>query len=253
MDFWLDGVLSLVNREPPITWFKQERSRGCSAKSPVGLTPSHGPFPGRPRRGGQDVYFTERQLKILNYLRGYILDRGMSPTLEEIAGNFGISRVTAHEHIRALEKKGALHKVPNHARSIELADDPRSQPKTGPSLPVMGAIAAGTPIEAVEDRQELSFDNWLPGEDCYALKVRGDSMIEDGIFDGDYVIVERRQTARNGEVVVALLEANEATLKRYYNEGSYVRLQPANSSMDPILVNNVTIQGVVVGLLRRFH
>ena len=199
------------------------------------------------------MYFTERQLKILNFLRGFIQERGVSPTLEEIATNFGISRVTAHEHIRALEKKGALHKVPNHARSIELADDPRNKPASAPTLPILGTIAAGAPIEAIEDRQELNLSSWLPSEkECYILQVSGDSMIEDGIFDGDLVVVERRDTARDGEVVVALVGGKDATLKRFYKDGEVIRLQPANSSMDPLYVRDVAIQGVVVGLLRKY-
>ena len=202
------------------------------------------------------VFFTERQLKILNFIRGFILDRGFSPTLEEIATHFGISRVTAHEHIKALEKKKALHKVPNHARSIELADDPRSAPAASTeaaTLPILGTIAAGMPIEAVEDRKQLDLGDWLPrGSNYFVLEVRGDSMIEDGIVDGDLVVVERRNTARDGEVVVALVEGRDATLKRFFHEGDRIRLQPANRSMAPIYVNDVEIQGVLVGLLRKF-
>ena len=199
------------------------------------------------------MYFTERQLNILNFLRGYIQDRGVSPTLEEIAQKFGISRVTAHEHVRALEKKGALRKVPNHARSIELADDPRSAGSSIAALPILGSIAAGVPIEAVEEREELDLADWLPeGGQNFILEVKGDSMIEDGILDGDFVIVEKRNTAHNGEVVVALLGGGEATLKRFYREGPQIRLQPANAAMDPLYVTEVEVQGVVVGLLRRF-
>lgn len=199
------------------------------------------------------MYFTERQLKILNFLRSYIQERGVSPTLEEIAKNFDISRVTAHEHIRALEKKGALHKVPNHARSIELADDPRSKKSRG-VLPVRGTIAAGAPIAAPENTQELDITDWLQESSSnFALRVSGDSMIDDGIHHGDYVVVEPRSTARDGEVVVALLNGSGATLKRYFREGAQIRLQPANRSMEPMLVDHVEVQGVVVGLLRRFH
>jgi repressor LexA len=200
------------------------------------------------------VYFTERQLKILNFLRTYIQDREVSPTLEEIANHFSISRVTAHEHIRALEKKGALRKVPNHARSIELADDPRTKKPAKPSLPVRGSIAAGGPLASVGDGQELDMADWLQeGEGNYALQVSGDSMIEDGIHDGDYVIVEPRTSARDGEVVVALLNGSAATLKRYYREGVRFRLQPANDAMKPLIVDQVDVRGVVVGLLRRFQ
>jgi repressor LexA len=200
------------------------------------------------------VFFTERQLKILNFIRGFILENGYSPTLEEIARNFEISRVTAHEHIKALEKKGALHKVPNHARSIELADDPRSEPAAPATLPILGTIAAGHPIEAIEDPQNLDLSEWLPaGGEHYVLQVQGNSMIEDGIVDGDLVVVERRSTARNGEVVVALVDGREATLKRFYHEGDRIRLQPANREMRPIYVDDVTIQGVLVGLLRKYR
>ncbi len=199
------------------------------------------------------MYFTERQLKILNFIRGFILEKGFSPTLEEIAEGFGISRVTAYEHIQALEKKGALHKSPNRARSIELADDPRNPAPTGRTLPVLGCIAAGAPIEAVEDKQELDLNTWLPnGDNYYILEVRGDSMVEEGIVSGDLVVVERRSTARNGEAVVALVNGRDVTLKRFYHEGNRVRLQPANRHMSPIYADDVQVQGVLVGLLRKY-
>jgi repressor LexA len=193
------------------------------------------------------------QLRILNFIRGFILERQLSPTLEEIAGHFKISRVTAHEHIGALEKKGALKKAPNRARSIELADDPRDSRARPSALPLLGTIAAGTPIEALAQPETLDLADWLPGGDeHFVLRVRGNSMIEDGIVDGDLVVVERRSTARDGEVVVALVDGKDATLKRFYREADRIRLQPANAAMAPIYVQDVTIQGVLVGLLRRF-
>ena len=240
------------------------------------------------------MYFTERQLKILQFLRNYILQHQISPTVEEIAAAFSITKGTAHEHIRALEKKRALRRSLNQTRSIELAADPRNDPRfedlrfeadsTDPSqdptrtdtssaepvsfpdwqetqaapaalpeLPILGSIQAGSPIEAVADRQELDIGAWLRADrDYFVLQVKGDSMIEDGIHEGDFVLVERRAIAQNGEVVVALLDGSDATLKRFYREGGRVRLQPANSAMQPIYRRDVLIQGVVIGLVRRF-
>lgn len=228
------------------------------------------------------MYFTERQLKILNFIRGYILDHDFSPTLDEIAEFFEIKKATAHEHVGALEKKGALRRAPHQARSIELADDPRAStssfeppsPRFAPDddqafsgvesserdrgerltrLPILGSIQAGLPLEAVPDESDLDLESWLDsGKGYYVLAVRGQSMIEDGIHDGDFVVVEKRSTARNGEVVVALVDGQEATLKRFYREDGRVRLQPANSSMDPIYRRDVLVQGVVAGLLRRY-
>ena len=212
-------------------------------------TPRAGSDPAAPA-----LYFTEKQLRILHFLRAFIAERGVSPTLDEIAGHFGISKVTAHEHVRALERKGVLRRVPHHARSIELADDPLQPPPSPRPLPILGTIAAGSPIDAVQDQETFVFEDWLrPQGEFFALRVRGDSMIEDGIHDGDLVVIERRSEVRDGEVVVALLEGREATLKRFYHDADGFRLQPANSSMAPILVDHLDVQGVVVGLLRRIH
>jgi repressor LexA len=199
--------------------------------------------------------YTPKQLEIMKFIRDYRMEHDTSPTLEEIGQSLGVHRVTVHQHVAALVKKGAIRKLPQRSRSIEILDRdylPR------PTVKLLGRIAAGRPIEAVEDPQPFTLEELLPiepGEDVYMLRVVGESMIEDHITDGDLVLVERAQSARNGEIVVAIVEG-EATLKRLYQEaGGVVRLQPANPTMQPIYVrppDQVEIRGIVRGVLRRY-
>lgn len=202
---------------------------------------------------------TPKQLHILTRIRDMRLTRGYSPTLQELADEMQVSKVTIFEHVEALIKKGALVRQANRARSLAINPDLSLPDEERQSrLPLVGSIAAGSPIEAVEDRQYLDLEeifaiprNSAPG-DRFVLRVRGDSMIDEHIRPGDYVVVQRRNTARNGETVVALLESGEATLKKIYREHGKIRLQPANDKYEPIIVRQVQIQGVVIGVIRRY-
>ena len=196
---------------------------------------------------------TPRQLEIVSFIRDYFADKGYAPTMQEIANHLGVSRPTVFEHIEALEAKGALQRQALRSRGIELA--PELAGKVS-ALPLVGRIAAGQPIEAIEEPEVLDLESLFrgrPGE-TFVLQVRGNSMIEEQIRDGDYVIVEKRHDARNGETVVALLDNGEATLKKFYREPDRIRLQPANAALRPIYVDpdGVRIQGVVIGVLRKY-
>jgi len=193
---------------------------------------------------------TRRQRDILAFIREYREEQGISPTLEEIAAHYGVNKVTVFGHVRELERKGAITRGERHtSRSIQPADE---GPRPSATIQILGRIAAGSPIETIENPEELSMQDLIPpGREVYALRVKGDSMIEDAICDGDLVLVERRQEARDGETVVAVLPGEEATLKRFYLEGDGVRLQPANSTMDPIMVPTVEIRGVVLSVIRQ--
>ena len=196
---------------------------------------------------------TPRQLEIVNFVREYFADKGYAPTMQEIANHLGVSRPTVFEHIEALEAKGALQRQALRSRGIELAPELAGKPS---ALPLVGRIAAGSPIEAIEAPEVLDLESLFrgrPGE-TFVLQVRGDSMIEEQIRDGDYVIVEKRHDAGNGETVVALLDNGEATLKKLYREPDRIRLQPANAALRPIYVDpdGVRIQGVVIGVLRKY-
>lgn len=195
---------------------------------------------------------TRRQSQILEFFREYSTLHGISPTLEEIARHFGVNKVTIFGHVSELERKGVLTRTGKRvSRGLKLAGPSASGPT--PRLSILGTIAAGSPIEAIESPEHLDLSDLIPDDrDVYALRVRGDSMVDDGIRDGDIVLVERRQAARNGETVVAILEGEEATLKRFYREPTGIRLQPANSSMEPIIVSEVEVRGVVIGVVRRF-
>lgn len=195
---------------------------------------------------------TKRQAEIVAFLRRFRDEHGISPTLEEIAQHLGVHRVTVFGHVRELERKGVLRRgEPGVSRSITLADAPtEARPAV---LPILGRIAAGAPLETLEEPEELDLSGWFPGDrDVYALRVRGDSMIEDGIRDGDIVVVERRTQAKNGETVVAVLPGEEATLKRFYREGNGYRLEPANAALRPIHTESLEIRGVVIGVLRQY-
>jgi len=198
--------------------------------------------------------YTPKQLQILQLIYRYQQDHGFSPTYAELAKELGVSTITVFEHLEALERKNAIRRRRHEARSVEIIEPNflREQ-SVRKSLPVKGNIAAGTPIEAVEMETET-----LPLGDVFGckpnsfvLKVKGNSMIEDHILDGDLIVVEGRDTANDGEIVVALDDNGQATLKRFYRENGKIRLQPSNASMAPIIVDRVKIQGVFKGLLRK--
>lgn len=199
---------------------------------------------------------TPRQRDVLIAIRNFRHIHGMSPTMQELADQLGTSKVTIFEHVGELEKKGLLRRNKHKSRSLEVISDERMPDENRPTkLPMLGNIAAGSPIEAVENREEIDLEALFNSRfGVYVLRVRGDSMIDDHLCDGDYVVIERRNQARNGEQVVALLDTGEATLKRFYREGSKVRLQPANSTMEPRIVDadSCRIQGVVIGVLRSY-
>jgi repressor LexA len=196
---------------------------------------------------------TPRQLQVLQFIRDFRKRSGYSPTMQEIGDRLGLTKVTVFEHVEALERKGLLSRGGKHrARSLQVSSDFRF-PDEGPArMPLVGRIAAGAPIEAIEDRQTLDLEAMfdIPGE-RFVLRVAGNSMIDEHICDGDYVICRRTGDARNGETVVALLPDGEATLKKFYRERGRIRLQPANPDYKPIVVDDVSIQGVVVGVIRR--
>lgn len=197
---------------------------------------------------------TKRQREVLDYLNDFIQQHGYAPSLEEIGRRFGLSSLaTVHKHLTNLQDKGFIKRAWNRSRSVEL-----TQTRTGGravELPMLGYVAAGVPIEAVAGTETIAVPEDLVGRrDTYVLRVRGDSMIDEQIRDGDFVIVEDRRTAENGEMVIALLGGADVTLKKFYRDGARVRLQPANPAMQPILVDagQVQIQGVVVGVMRKY-
>jgi repressor LexA len=199
---------------------------------------------------------TPKQLRILKAVRDYRVQNGYSPTMQEIADVLEISKVTVFEHVEALEKKGLLLRNRHKARSLEVSPKVKLPDEAKPaSFPLVGTIAAGRPIEATQTNETLDLENLFTTRfGTYVLRVKGNSMIEDHIADGDYVIIERRESARDGETVVALLDDGHATLKRFYKERGRVRLQPANASMEPIYVDrDFKIQGVLIGVLRAFN
>ncbi len=200
---------------------------------------------------------TKRQKEILDHIEDFIEDHGYAPSFEEIAEAFGYSSLaTVHEHLSNLERKGYIRKSYNESRSIELVRS--ATPGSGFELPLLGTVAAGLPIEAVQDNERIAVppDMARRGKDNYVLRVQGDSMIEEQIRDGDYIVVSSQPTAEDGEMVVALVQGESATVKKLYREpDDRVRLQPANRAMDPIVVpaGDVEIQGVVVGVIRKYH
>lgn len=198
---------------------------------------------------------TKKQSEVLAYVKGHLAEQGYAPSYREIADHFGLSSpATIHQYIRTLVDKGFLNTGEDGAaRSIEL---PR--PVEAPSsifLPLAGLITAGMPIEAVEERETFAVPTQfvVDGANSYVLRVKGQSMIEDGILNGDFVVIERNPSPKNGEVVVALLDNAYATLKRFYREPSRIRLQPANHTMNPIYVKDCIIQGVVRAVIRKFQ
>ncbi len=206
---------------------------------------------------------TRRQKELMDYVQGFIVSNGYSPSYEEIASGLGLaSLATVHKHVQALESKQYLHRNYNHSRSLEIGDRFLSErqrvapmPSPSGSIPLLGRIAAGSPVEAIANRDTLHFADFVRDENTFALEVRGDSMIEDHICSGDFVMIERTSEVRNGDIVVALVDGSEATLKRYYKEATgQVRLQPANSSMSPIFVDpaNLDIQGRLLAVMRKY-
>ncbi|HWW62721.1 MAG TPA: transcriptional repressor LexA [Thermoanaerobaculia bacterium] len=200
-------------------------------------------------------YLTERQRDILNFIRDFQKERGVAPTHREICDRFGFSSYgTVYKHLSLLEKKGLIRRDWNQKRGVELVDKPEPQESAVRELPLFGYIAAGRPLEVEVSDEMIAVPQHLTTRgDNFVLKVRGDSMIDDGIMDGDLVVIARRERADNGEMVVANVNG-EVTLKRIYQEGGRVRLQPANSTMTPIYAaaRDVAVQGIVVGLMRRF-
>jgi len=200
------------------------------------------------------MYLTKRQREIYEYLTRHIEAFGYAPSLEEICVHFNLSSpATVHKHLVRLEEKGLIHREWNRGRSIEII--PMQTELPGIELPLLGIVAAGQPIEAIETRETISVPaDLVRGENNYVLRIRGDSMIDEGIRDGDFVIVEERSTARNGETVVALVGGTDATVKKFFRDNGKVRLVPANSAMEPIVVrgDDCKIQGVVIGLIRKY-
>jgi repressor LexA len=202
---------------------------------------------------------TKRQRQVYDFIYGFVQENGYSPSFEEICHGMGLSSLaTVHKHISNLEKKGLLKRDYNRSRSIDVLPIRglfRRQPKPADiALPLLGRIAAGQPIEAVENPETLSLGDITRSKDVFVLQVKGESMRDEHIVDGDYVLVEKAESARDGEIVVALVERNEATLKRLFREGSNIRLQPSNSAMKPIIVpaKSVQVQGRVIGVLRKY-
>jgi repressor LexA len=207
------------------------------------------------------MVLTKRQKEVLDFLVSFANKQGYSPSFEEIAKALKLtSLATVHKHISTLERKGFIRRGYNQSRSIEVTQLPKSVreqvlERHSTELPMAGRIAAGRPLEAVEERETFSLAEFARGGNSFVLQVKGNSMMDDHILNGDYIVVEQTQVANPGEIVVALVGGEEATLKRFYREpGGRVRLQPANSEMQPILLpaSEVKIQGRVIGVLRKY-
>jgi len=203
---------------------------------------------------------TKRQRQVYDYISRFVSEKGYSPSFEEIGDGLGLSSLaTVHKHISNLEKKGLLTRDYNRSRSIDLLP-PKGRLKqsmavnTAVVLPLMGRIAAGQPIQAIENPETISLADFVQSKEVFVLQVRGDSMQDEAILDGDYVLVEKSKTAHNVDIVVAVVNRDDATLKRFYREGDNIRLQPSNVNMKPIVVHAsvVEIQGRVIGVLRKY-
>src|SRR5579871_3979602 len=208
--------------------------------------------------GGMAI--TRRQRQVYDFISRFVAENGYSPSFEEIGKGLELSSLaTVHKHITNLEKKGLLTRDYNRSRSIDLLP-PKGRLKQAMSvntavvLPLLGRIAAGQPIEAVENPETISLADFVRSKEVFVLEVRGESMQDEHIMDGDYVLVEKAKIARNGELVVALVNGDETTLKRFYKEGINIRLQPSNATMQPIIVPAaaVELQGKVIGVLRKY-
>ncbi len=222
-------------------------------------TPAEFPGTAVPAQAGVEwrtavLPLTKRQREILDYLNEFIQQHGYAPSLEEIGRRFNLSSLaTVHKHLTNLQDKGFIRRAWNRSRSVELV--PTKVGVRAIELPLLGFVAAGAPIEAVAGTETIAVPEALVGKrDSYVLRVKGDSMIDEQIRDGDFVIVEDRKTADNGEMVIALVGGQDVTLKKLYRENGRIRLQPANPGMAPIVVdsNQVQVQGVVVGVMRKY-
>ncbi len=202
------------------------------------------------------VTLYRRQKQILDFITQYIQKFGYSPTLQQIADAIGVSSLaTIHEHLQSMVKKGIIRRFEGAVRGIELLDKKLNEVGDGIELPILGLIAAGAPIEPYTDPNATLqvASSLLSGKkSAFVLQVKGESMIEEGILPNDYVVIEQQEEAKNGDLVVALLDNGFATLKRFYREVSRIRLEPANSKMSPIFTTKVKIQGKVVGVIRQF-
>jgi len=205
---------------------------------------------------------TKRQREMYDFISGFVQKHGYSPSFEEIGDGMGLSSLaTVHKHLTNLEKKGLLKRDYNRSRSIDVLP-PKGRNKkemalvnaAAHELPLLGRIAAGRPVETLENPETISLNDVTRSKDVFVLQVSGDSMQDEHIVDGDYVMVEKIKTARNGEIVVALVDGSDTTLKRFYHEGEKIRLQPSNAAMAPIMVPAaaVQIQGRVIGVLRKY-
>jgi repressor LexA len=203
---------------------------------------------------------TKRQRQMYDFISDFVQKHSYSPSFEEIGDGMGLSSLaTVHKHVSNLEKKGLLTRDYNRSRSIDLLP-PKGRLKqamavnTTMVLPLLGRIAAGQPIEAVSNPETISLADFVRSKEVFVLEVRGDSMQDEAILNGDYVLVEKSKTAYNGEIVVALVDGTDATLKRFYREGDHIRLQPSNAAMKPIILPAATvqIQGKVIGVLRKY-
>lgn len=201
---------------------------------------------------------TPKQLRILKLIRDWRVRHGYSPTMQELADEIGVSKVTVFEHVEALIQKGALTREANKARSLSIAEGVAVPDESRPMrFPLVGKIAAGYPIERIADQDEIDLSEIIGpksgrSDSTFCLKVDGQSMRDEGILDGDLVLVERSEVARDGDRVVALLPDGSTTLKTFYKEDDHIRLQPANPDFDPIRVKFCTIQGIVRGVVRRY-
>ena len=194
---------------------------------------------------------TPRQKEIYNFIKGKIQGRGYGPTVREIGNEFGIKSPNGVMcHLKALQKKGLIHREANMSRAIQLLQDSATARPQG--LKLWGRIAAGPLTEAVEDCEEFGFEDWEDTDEKFVLQVTGDSMIDEHIADGDYVVIQRQETARDGQIVAVLDDDGGATLKRFHKERNRVRLDPANKAMKPIYRDNVKILGVLVGVVRKY-
>lgn len=199
--------------------------------------------------GSDKPALTSRQREIYDFVKDKILNRGYGPTVREIGAYFDIKSPNGVMcHLKALEKKGLITRESHMSRAIQLTESPQMRM----SLPLAGQIAAGSPLLAEEQDERVDFASLFDPEDHFCLRVKGNSMIEDQIADGDYVVVRRQPTCHDGEIAVALVEGQDATLKRFYRERNRIRLEPANSSMKPIYSEDVQVLGVVVGVIRRY-
>jgi len=218
----------------------------------------------RHKSTGSAIRLTPRQLQLLTMVARFHQNRCYSPTLAEMASELSISRSTVYEHIAELRRKGLLSDSPNKARSLKVSskarrllssladEDAHPYPAEPASIPLSGMVAAGMPVEAIENAESLSLSSCFgTGDDMFALEVKGDSMIGEDIHEGDYVICRRRSTAQDGQLVVAIVDEENATLKRFYKEKTRARLQPANDDYQPIYSDNCRIEAVVIGLVRK--